>query len=117
MNGRVTTIIQKEEQEFPGIGSRPTFDLLWLASELPWHWWVHLDANVLQWAYNEGQGLLEVTSAILDPVGSNQYLSHPVAVILLKVVCPAPFPPVSTLQMRKPRLREINEISKDTNRN
>ena len=40
----------------------------------------HLDANVLQSVYNEAQGPLEVkSSTILDPVGSNQCLSCPMA--------------------------------------
>jgi len=40
----------------------------------------HLDANVLQWVYNEAQGPLEVkSSTILDPVGSNWCLSCPMA--------------------------------------
>ena len=35
---------------------------------------LHLHANVVQWAYNEAQGLLEVkSSAILGLVGSNQF--------------------------------------------
>ena len=44
--------------------------------QLPGHWWVcYLDANTLQWAYNEAQGTLEVkSSTISDLVCSHQSL-------------------------------------------
>ena len=64
------------------MGHCPLFDILWLASELSWCWWVcHLAfANVLQCMFNEAQGLLEVeSSAILDLVGCNQFSSYPKA--------------------------------------
>ena len=49
-------------RDFQELGPCPLFDLLWLAWELSWHWWVcHFNANVLQWAYNEAQGPLEVS--------------------------------------------------------
>ena len=69
----------------------------WRVSELSWQWWMCHLANVLQWRYNEAQVLLEVeSSTVLDLVGSNQFLSCPYGfVILLKVVCPVPFPLVS----------------------
>ena len=62
------------------MGHSPFFVLLWSALELSWHLWVcHLTyASELQLAYNETQGLLEVkSSAILDLVGSNQFMSYP----------------------------------------
>ena len=62
-----------------GQGVPPLFGFLWLVSELSQHWWVsHLDANVLQWAYNEVHSQLEVKSAtILELPGSNQFMSCP----------------------------------------
>ena len=43
--------------------------------QLSWCWWGWHLANVLQWAYNEAQGLVEVTSSsILGLLGSNQFL-------------------------------------------
>ena len=55
MRGRTIPTISEKWQRFPGIG--PLFGLLWLASELSWHWRVwHLDANILPRAYNEAQG-------------------------------------------------------------
>ena len=51
-------------------------------------------ANVLQWAYNEAQGLLEVeSSAILGLVGSNRILYYPVLLngcVIFKWLRPAP---------------------------
>ena len=82
MSGRIIpTILGKEGEDIQELGHCPLFDLLWPASELSWHLWVcHLDADVLQWAYNEAQGLLEVeSSAVSDLVGSNQFLSCPMA--------------------------------------
>ena len=67
--------------DFQEMGLCPLFGLCWLTSELSWHLWVcHSDANVLQWAYSKTQCLLEVTSSsTLDLVGSNQFLSCPMA--------------------------------------
>ena len=43
--------------------------------QLSWSWWVYHVANVLQRAYNETQGPLEVgSSAILGLLGSDQFL-------------------------------------------
>ena len=70
------------DRDFQELGHCPLFDILWLASELSWCWWVcHLAfANILQRMFNEAQGLLEVeSSAILDLVGSNQFSSYPKA--------------------------------------
>ena len=66
-------------------------DLLQSASELSWCLWACHLANALQQAYNEAQSLLKVeTSAILDLVGSNQFLSCPVAMSLFQWLCLAP---------------------------
>ena len=47
--------------DFQELGHRPLFGLLWSALDHSWRLWVcHLDANVLQCAYNETQGPLEV---------------------------------------------------------
>ena len=40
MSGKVIPIILGEGRRFPGTGSPPTFDLLWLASELSLCGWV-----------------------------------------------------------------------------
>ena len=51
------------------------------ALELLWHLWMHklANANVLQWAYNEAQGLLKFeSSTILGLIGSNQFMSYSV---------------------------------------
>ena len=46
--------------------------------------------------YTEAQGLVEVDlSAILDPFGSNQFMSCSRAMPFFQRLCPAPFPPVS----------------------
>ena len=81
MSGRIIPTIWGRGRDFQELGHCPLFNLLWLASGLSWHLWVcHLDANVLQCAYNEAQGPLEVdSSVILDLVGSNQFLSCPMA--------------------------------------
>ena len=71
---------------FPGVWAPPTFYPLWSASELSWCLWVyHLtDANVLQWAYNETQGLLEVrSSATLGLVGFSQFFFFLIGVYLI----------------------------------
>ena len=53
-------------------------------------------ADVLQWAYTEDQGLVQVDlSAILDPFDSNQLMLCPPAVSFFQRLCPAPFSPVS----------------------
>ena len=67
---------------FQELGHCPLFDILRLASEQLWCWWVcHLAfTNMLQCMFNEAQGLLKVeSSAILDLVGSNQFSSYPTA--------------------------------------
>ena len=46
--------------------------------------------------HTESQGLVEVDlSTILDPFGSNQFMSCPWAMSFFQRLCPAPFPPVS----------------------
>ena len=66
--------------DFQELGHRPLFGLWWLASELSWHWWVGHLSSVLQGACDEAQGPLAVEySAILDLVGSSQFLSCPMA--------------------------------------
>ena len=91
MSGRIIPAISGKGQRFPGIGPPPTFGFLWLASELSWCLWVCHLANALQWAYTEAQGLLEVeSSAILDLVGSNQFLSCPMAMSILLKGCALP---------------------------
>ena len=46
--------------------------------------------------YTEVQGLVEVNLlAILDPFGSNQFMSCPWAMSLFQRLCPVPFSPVS----------------------
>ena len=55
-------------------------------------------ANALQRAYNEAQSLLEVeSSAVLDLVGSNHFLSCPVAMSFFQWLCPAPLSPISNV--------------------
>ena len=77
MCGRITPTILEKGWKFPRTGP---LGLLWMALELSWHLLVcHLaHANLVQWAYNEAQGLLEVdSSALLDLTHSNQFLSYP----------------------------------------
>ena len=38
MSGRIIPTISGKGQGFPGIGPLRAFGLLWLASELSWHW-------------------------------------------------------------------------------
>ena len=90
----------RRDGDFQELGHHcPLFGLLWLASELSWCLWVcHLAyANVLQWACNEAQGLLEVESSVLlDLIGSNLfYVITSRAMPFFQRLCPAPFPPVS----------------------
>ena len=80
-------------QVFLGIGPLLTFCL----SGGPWNThgacgFVIDHADVLQQAYTEAQGRLEVNlSTILNLVGFNQFISCSGSVILLKVVpCPLP---------------------------
>ena len=65
------------------------FDLWWSALQAFWCWLVCqlAYANILQWAFNETQGLLEVkSSTILDPVGFYQLLScHMVSKVVQRV--------------------------------
>lgn len=79
--GGLLPVILGKAQGFLRIRSPPTFDLSWLTSQLSRRWLVsHLDANILQWAYNEAQHPLEVeSSTILDLFGSNQFMSCPQA--------------------------------------
>jgi len=75
--GGLFQLFWRRSRHFQELGHCPLF-LLWLASELSWCWWVchSAYAKVLQWVYNEAQGLLEIeSSVILDLVGSNQFLS------------------------------------------
>ena len=73
MSGSIIPTILEKGWGFKELGHHSLFALLWLALELSWQLWVCLLANVLQWAYNEAQGLLEVESfTILDLVSSNQ---------------------------------------------
>ena len=63
--------------DFQELSQRPLFGVLYSALELSWLWWVCLVANVLQWVYNEAQGLLEVKfSDILGLTGSNPFLFY-----------------------------------------
>ena len=94
MTGKIIPTILGKEWGFPGIEPLSTFWPFMVGPEL-WRWCHLAYANVLQWAYHEAQDPLKVrSSAILDLVGSYQFLSYPMAVILLKFV-PCPFPPVS----------------------
>ena len=65
---------------------------VWAESDTTWR----LNNHVLQWTYDEAQGLLEVkSSTILDLVGSNWFLWYPVLLngcIILLMVVPCPFP-------------------------
>ena len=68
-------------KNFWKLGHHLFFGLLKSASELSQSLWMcHLAyANVLQWVYNVAEGPLEVeSSAILDLVGSNQFMSYAV---------------------------------------
>ena len=68
--------------DFQELGHCPLFGLLRSASELPWRWWVCYLAyvDVLQRAYNDAQGPLEIKSSIiLDIVGSNYFFSCSIA--------------------------------------
>ena len=91
--GRLFQLFWGRDEDFQELGHRPLFNLLRLVSELSWHWWVcHLDANVLQW------GSRSTGSPVFrhqDLVGSNQFLSCPMAMSFFERLCPAPFPPVS----------------------
>ena len=63
--------VLEKRQRFPEIEPVSIYDLWCAALELSWHWWLCHLANVLQWPYNEAQGLLEVqSSTILDLVSS-----------------------------------------------
>ena len=54
-----------------------------------------LYANILPWAYNEAQGLLEAeSSAVLELVGSKQFSLCPVAMSFFQTSCPALFPAI-----------------------
>ena len=67
--------------DFQELGYYPVFGLLCSALELLWHLWMCnlANANVLQWAYNEAQGLLKFeSSTILGLIGSNQFMSYSV---------------------------------------
>ena len=78
MSGRIIPTILSKGQTLPRIGPCPLFDLLCLALELSWcHWGYCLTyANLLQWIYNEAQGLLGVqSSAMLELVIFNHFTS------------------------------------------
>ena len=78
MSGRLFQLFCGMGGDFQELGYRPHFALFWLALELSWRWWVCHLASVLQRAYNDAQGPLEVkSSVILDLVGSNPFMSHP----------------------------------------
>ena len=80
MSGRIIPTILGRGGDFQEWGHYPLFGLLWWALELSWRLWVCrlAYANVLQGAYNEAQGLLEVkSSTILGLIGSNQFLLYP----------------------------------------
>ena len=68
------------DRGFQELGHQPRFDL-WLL-ELSWCLWVVMYlADVLQWAYTQVQGLVDVNLlAILDPFGSNQVILCPWAI-------------------------------------
>ena len=53
--------------DFQELGHHPLFGLSWLASELSWCLAVCClaYANILQWVYNEAQGLREVKSSAI----------------------------------------------------
>ena len=78
--GRLFQLFRGKGWGFPGIGPLATFWPFTVSLlELSWHLWVcYLAyANVLQCAYNEAQGLLAVeSSAILDLIGSNQFMLY-----------------------------------------
>ena len=89
MHGGLFQLFGGGGRDFQELGHCPLFGLSWLVSELSWHWWVcHLDANILQWTYNEVQGPPEVeSSTVLDLLNSNHVCCEPNSyVILLKVV-------------------------------
>ena len=97
MRGRSIPVILGRGGDFQELGHRPLFD----PYGRPWNChgacgcviWL---ADVLQGAYTEAQGLVEVDlSAILDPFGSNQFMSCPRAMSFFHMLCPAPFPPVT----------------------
>ena len=60
---------------------------------------VGMSFSLLMWACTEAQGLVEKVdlSVILDPFGSNQFMSCPRAVSFFQRLCPASFPPVSVV--------------------
>ena len=98
MSGRIIPTVLREGVKISRNCVTVLSDLLRLASELSWCLWVCHLANAFQQAYNEAQSLLEVeSSAILDLVGSNQFLSCPVAMSFFQWLCPALLSPISNV--------------------
>ena len=93
-------LFQVRDEDFQELGQCPLFGLWWLASELPWHWWVCqsvFSCVMMGWVYTEAWGLVVVdSSAILD--------HHLILMSLMSCtqarpfflrLWPAPFPPIS----------------------
>ena len=73
MIGRSIPVVLEKGWGFQGIGPHPLFDILWSSLEPSWH------PGCVTLRYTEAQGQVEVESAILDPVGSNQFMLCPQA--------------------------------------
>ena len=101
MSGRSIPAILRKGGDFQELGHHPLFDTY----GGPWncHGSVGVSVSLLMCyneLYTEAQGLVEVDlSAILDPFGTNQFMSCPQAMSFFQRLCPAPFPPVSILRL------------------